>query len=154
MDSPDVYEPRFPAMAKRTGRSYPAAMLNYTFFAPRQIVFGWGCRSEIGTLAARLGRRAFLVSGSRTLERTGVIDELVGRLQSAGVEVLDENLRRIASRYSERGGGRTGQEGHDADLDRWRRRLLRRRDRDRRKRQRGGKPERAAGKSPMAMLHS
>lgn len=62
--------------------------MNYSFFAPRQIVFGWGRRSELGTLAANLGRRAFLVSGSRTLERTGVIDQLVGLLDTAGLDVL------------------------------------------------------------------
>ncbi len=63
-------------------------MVNYSFFAPRQIVFGWGRRSELGTLAAGLGRRAWLVSGSRTLERTGVIDSLVGILETAGLDVL------------------------------------------------------------------
>ncbi len=63
-------------------------MINYSFFAPRQIVFGWGRRSELGTLAAGLGRRALLVSGSRTLERTGVIDSLVGILDAAGLDVL------------------------------------------------------------------
>lgn len=62
--------------------------MNYSFLAPRQIVFGWGRRAELGTLATGLGRRAFLVSGSRTLERTGVIDQLVALLQSAEVEVL------------------------------------------------------------------
>ena len=62
--------------------------MNYSFFAPRQIVFGWGRRSELGTLAAGLGRRAFLVSGSRSLERAGVVDDLVRILTSAGLEVL------------------------------------------------------------------
>lgn len=67
---------------------YPAVMFNYSFFAPRQIVFGWGRRAELGTLAAQLGRRAFLVSGSRTLENNGVIDALVGVLEAAGLDVL------------------------------------------------------------------
>ena len=62
--------------------------MNYSFFSPRQIVFGWGRRSELGALAANLGRRAFVVSGSRTLERTGVIDQLVGLLDAAGLDVL------------------------------------------------------------------
>lgn len=62
--------------------------MNYSFFAPRQIVFGWGRRSELGALAAILGRRAFVVSGSRTLERNGVIDQLVGLLDTAGLDVL------------------------------------------------------------------
>ena len=63
-------------------------MLNYSFFAPRQIVFGWGRRAELGSLAAQLGRRALLVSGSRTLEQNGVIDQLVSQLQAAGLDVL------------------------------------------------------------------
>ena len=67
---------------------YPAVMINYTFIAPRQIVFGWGRRAEVGALVAGLGTRALLVSGSRTLERSGVIDELVATLQAAGLDVL------------------------------------------------------------------
>ncbi|MBS0205147.1 MAG: iron-containing alcohol dehydrogenase [Planctomycetes bacterium] len=62
--------------------------MNYTYFSPRQIVFGWGRRSELGTLAANLGRRAFVISGSRTLERNGVIDQLVKSLDDAGLDVL------------------------------------------------------------------
>lgn len=62
--------------------------MNYSFFAPRQIVFGWGRRTELGTLAASLGRRALLVSGSRTLERSSVVDELVKNLTNAGLDVL------------------------------------------------------------------
>ncbi|MEK6262365.1 MAG: iron-containing alcohol dehydrogenase [Planctomycetota bacterium] len=63
-------------------------MLNYSFFAPHQIVFGWGRRAELGTLAAQRGRRALLVSGSRTLERSGVIDPLESQLRTAGLDVL------------------------------------------------------------------
>src|SRR5205085_9506724 len=49
-------------------------------------VFGWGRRAEVGVLAAGLGRRALLVTGSRTLERTGIIAELVDLLSGAGVQ--------------------------------------------------------------------
>jgi len=59
----------------------------YTFFAPPQIVFGWGRRSEAGRLAATLGRRAWLLAGSRTLQRTGVIDQLTDSLRTAGLSV-------------------------------------------------------------------
>lgn len=63
-------------------------MLNtYDFFAPQRIVFGWGRRSEIGTHAKSLGSRAFVVSGSRTLEANGTIDELCRLLTSADVIV-------------------------------------------------------------------
>ncbi|HUY90575.1 MAG TPA: iron-containing alcohol dehydrogenase [Pirellulales bacterium] len=64
------------------------AELRYDFFAPQQIVFGWGRRSEIGAHAAHLGRRAFVVEGSRTLKAAGVMDEIAAALRAAGVEPL------------------------------------------------------------------
>ncbi len=60
----------------------------YEFFAPQQITFGWGRRTEVGTLAAGLGKRAFLVSGSRTLETRGTLKELGKHLNAAGVDVV------------------------------------------------------------------
>ena len=60
----------------------------FDFFAPQRIVFGWGRRSEVGTLAAGLGRRAFIVVGSRTLERSGKVAALEQRLAQAGVAVV------------------------------------------------------------------
>ena len=61
--------------------------MNYDFFAPAQIVFGWGRRSELGKLAVQLGRRVFLISGSRTLQRSGVIDAAVRTLEEKGLTV-------------------------------------------------------------------
>lgn len=69
-------------------RGYPAGMNRYTFLAPRQIVFGWGRRIELGTLSASLGRRVLLVSGSRTLERTGVIENMAAVIRQSGLELL------------------------------------------------------------------
>jgi alcohol dehydrogenase class IV len=57
--------------------------MRFEFVAPARTVFGWGRRAEIGSLAAPLGRRAILVTGSRTLERSGVIDEIVSLLSQA-----------------------------------------------------------------------
>ncbi len=59
--------------------------LRYEFVSPRQIVFGWGRRCELPRLAPCLGRRAFIVCGSRTLESAGLIDEIGGLLASGGV---------------------------------------------------------------------
>jgi alcohol dehydrogenase class IV len=42
-------------------------------------------RSELGATAARLGSRAWLVVGSRALQRSGVVDELMTRLRSSGL---------------------------------------------------------------------
>jgi len=62
--------------------------LCYEFVAPRQIVFGWGRRSEVGRLARSLGRRAFVVSGARALAEQGVIGQLCDRLKAEGVEPI------------------------------------------------------------------
>ncbi|MEX0713745.1 MAG: iron-containing alcohol dehydrogenase [Pirellulales bacterium] len=63
-----------------------SAPLAYDFLAPGRIVFGWGRRREAGKLAAKLGRRAFLVEGSRTLRANGALDELADALRAEGVE--------------------------------------------------------------------
>ncbi|HEY0985368.1 MULTISPECIES: iron-containing alcohol dehydrogenase [unclassified Schlesneria] len=61
--------------------------MNYDFFSPNQIKFGWGRRTELGTLCASLGERVFLVSGSRTLERRGLINELQKAIAATGLTV-------------------------------------------------------------------
>ncbi len=60
--------------------------LDYDFFAPPRIVFGWRRRSELGTLGSTLGDRAFIVTGSRTLEKNGVVAELLGLLEGSRIE--------------------------------------------------------------------
>jgi alcohol dehydrogenase class IV len=60
--------------------------MRYTLLLPRKVVFGWGRRTEAGELARSLGRRAWIVSGSRTLQREGVLDELQQTMRQAGVE--------------------------------------------------------------------
>ena len=80
-------------------------------------------------------------------------DLIVGGWELAGVEVLNQNFRGVASRYSERRGSGTGQEGNDTDLDRRRRDgLLRGRDGERRQRQGGCEAERVSA-FPTAMCH-
>ncbi|MHB8901204.1 MAG: iron-containing alcohol dehydrogenase [Thermoguttaceae bacterium] len=66
----------------------PAAVLRYDFVSPQQIVFGWGRRRELPRLAPRLGRRAFLVCGSRTLESAGLVEEILDLLRSCGVATV------------------------------------------------------------------
>lgn len=55
---------------------------------PACIVCGAGRRAEIGSLARSLGRRAFLVHGSRTLNALGVLEELAERLSAVGIEII------------------------------------------------------------------
>ena len=60
---------------------------SYDFRVPGSIVFGWGRRVEIGRLAANLGRRTFLISGSRYLDSSGAIAEITAHLENAGLQV-------------------------------------------------------------------
>jgi alcohol dehydrogenase class IV len=61
---------------------------SYDFLAPQRIVFGWGRWREVGPLAANLGSRAWIVSGSRSLESAGIVAELQDALREHGVEPL------------------------------------------------------------------
>lgn len=63
--------------------------MNYSLILPRRVVFGWGRSAELGGLAAGLGRRAFVVTGSRTLERNGTIEQMRSGLRAAAVECID-----------------------------------------------------------------
>ncbi|MBM81362.1 MAG: alcohol dehydrogenase, partial [Planctomycetaceae bacterium] len=60
--------------------------MQYDFFAPQRIVFGWGRRVEVGELARDLGQRAFLISGSRTLEANGELAAVINACHQAGVD--------------------------------------------------------------------
>lgn len=59
--------------------------MNYDFFSPQQIHFGWERFNEVGQFAASLGTRGLIISGSRTLEANGVIHELQQLLSRANV---------------------------------------------------------------------
>ena len=72
--------------------------MNYDFLAPNQIVFGWGRRTELPKLAARLGGRILLISGSRTLERTGLIEQIVSGFTNHAVPL---HRFQVASREPE-----------------------------------------------------
>lgn len=61
--------------------------MNYNLLLPRRVVFGWGRRAELGELAASLGRRAFCIVGSRTLEANGTISRVCDQLENHGCEV-------------------------------------------------------------------
>lgn len=61
----------------------------YEFLAPRRIVFGWGRRRELPDLARTLGKRAFLVTGSRTLAQRGAFERIAARLADVDVETIE-----------------------------------------------------------------
>ncbi len=62
--------------------------ITYDFVAPRQIIFGWGRRRELGSLARLLGRRAWLVPGSPLFESCGLLAVIQESLESSGVECV------------------------------------------------------------------
>lgn len=64
----------------------PIKSLSYDLLLPRDVRFGWGRRDELPGMISPWCRRVFVVVGSRTLENRGVVDELIDRLVSAGIE--------------------------------------------------------------------
>lgn len=60
--------------------------LRYEFYAPGQIAFGWSRRSELAAIVAQHGKRAFVVSGSRTLEASGQLGELIDQVKAGGFD--------------------------------------------------------------------
>ncbi len=62
--------------------------LHYDFLAPRQIVFGWGRRREVGALGKTLGRRAFLVCGLPPALAEGAVYEISDLLMSEGIKPI------------------------------------------------------------------
>ena len=58
----------------------------FEFHSPARLVFGWGKRTEIGSLIAGWGRRAFIVCGSKTLIAQGELDRLREQLLQAGFQ--------------------------------------------------------------------
>lgn len=67
-------------------RLFRLESMEYSLLAPRKICFGWGRRTQVGELGRSLGRRAWIVCGSRTLERDGTLAEICERLEEAGVD--------------------------------------------------------------------
>ncbi len=67
-------------------------MREYDLRLPPRVLFGWGRLSELGPHAASLGRRAFVIHGSRSLERAGRVGELHDRLRAAGVDTLEAGI--------------------------------------------------------------
>jgi alcohol dehydrogenase class IV len=62
--------------------------LRYDFLAPRQIVFGWGRRREVGTLGRTLGRRAFLICGLPPSLAGQIMDQIRSLLVGEGIETV------------------------------------------------------------------
>lgn len=60
--------------------------MRYDFLMPGETIFGWGRRDELPRCVARFSQRAWIVSGSQTLNTKGVLDEMLADLMNAGIE--------------------------------------------------------------------
>jgi alcohol dehydrogenase len=60
-------------------------MVTFDFSTAQRIVFGAGRLAELGALAARLGRRAALVTGGHSLEASGRLAGIEDQLRRAGM---------------------------------------------------------------------
>jgi alcohol dehydrogenase class IV len=61
-------------------------MKHFSYFAPTEIVFGWGRLKEIGTLAARYGKKALVITGHSSPSGAALYGRVQGFLAEAGVE--------------------------------------------------------------------
>lgn len=58
-----------------------------TFYLPTKIIFGSGSVARLGAEAKRLGRRAMLITGCRSVRQTGLLDKVTRDLEGSGLEV-------------------------------------------------------------------
>ena len=92
--------------------------MKYDLLMPRQVVFGWGRRAEVGLRARGLGVRVWTLCGSRSLRANGVFEAMQASLRGAGLEVVDlgtisrepevEDVDALVRQLSDLGGGAPG----------------------------------------------
>ena len=87
----------------------------YEFRLPGVTHFGWGAVEKIGEEAAKLGRRALLVTGRSAMKRSGIADRVTKLLSAAGVSVVlfGEVESDPSTRTIDRGAGIARAEGCD-----------------------------------------
>ncbi|MDR0337588.1 MAG: iron-containing alcohol dehydrogenase [Planctomycetaceae bacterium] len=68
-------------------------MLNsYNIVFPHKIIFGNGRRRELGVLTKPFGDRVILIIGSRTLEKQGIIRQLIADMETSGISILSTEI--------------------------------------------------------------
>jgi len=60
--------------------------ISFDFSSPPLIRFGSGTFNQLGSLMRGLGRRAFIVTGARSLRLSGTYDRLISQLTKEGIE--------------------------------------------------------------------
>jgi len=63
-------------------------MQNFTFHLPTKIIFGPGVIDQVGEEAAKLGRRALIVTGKRSAAEFGVTDKVADYLEREGIDAI------------------------------------------------------------------
>jgi alcohol dehydrogenase YqhD (iron-dependent ADH family) len=63
-------------------------MFNFIFHLPTRIIFGPGTIDQVGVEAARLGKRAMIVTGKKSAAKFGFIDKVVNLLEKEGVATV------------------------------------------------------------------
>src|SRR5438477_347739 len=64
----------------------------FEFSTTPAIVFGTGTLEQLGERAARFGRRAWLVTGAKALERAGVLHRVTALLAARGVTATRQRV--------------------------------------------------------------
>src|SRR6202522_466013 len=72
---------------------------------------------EIAKLGDDVGGRSGLVDEFGVDPRAAEPDLIIGCWHFAGVETVDQEFGSVVIRYAERRSGRSGEEGHEADLN-------------------------------------
>ena len=60
-------------------------MKDFRYYSPTEVVFGKGVEDKTGELAAKYGKKALLVYGGGSAERSGLLDRVASSLEKAGV---------------------------------------------------------------------
>ena len=66
--------------------SFATGLERYDFLCPSSVLFGIGRFAELGDMATRFGREAWLVTGSRSLEACGGEAAVTALLRTAGLD--------------------------------------------------------------------
>ncbi len=64
-------------------------MLNFQFKMPTEIIFGRGTQQNVGEKTKAWGSKVLLHYGKNSIKKTGLYNEIVQSLNSAGVEFIE-----------------------------------------------------------------
>jgi alcohol dehydrogenase YqhD (iron-dependent ADH family) len=64
-------------------------MEHFEFVDPTKILFGRGVVQQVGTVAAKYGRRCLLVAGRTSARKSGLFDMVLGQLRDQSLEVVE-----------------------------------------------------------------